>query len=267
MRRGYADYEPLTACGRVGEICYRLRRGPFRTAQLNVVGWSALLGLCVSSWLIGRYAVTRLGGPGWLAWAAAGVPVAVVKVVDLRRDRAMRERSYLPPVFIRDSTDADLPQLGVIETSGDAAFRGLGMDVVADAPAPDASVFDAAHDAGWLFVAVDGTDQQIGFVRVELADGCPHVGQVSVLPEHAGRHTGALLLSHAAHHAVGRGFSRMTLRTFTDVPWNAPYYARLGWRVLPESDWGPGLRAVAASERAAGLGPWPRQTMVLDLVK
>ncbi|HMT34071.1 MAG TPA: hypothetical protein PKA99_15695, partial [Dermatophilaceae bacterium] len=56
-----------------------------------------------------------------------------------------------------------------------------------------------------------------------------------------------------------------TLRTFTHVPWNGPYYERLGWRVLPEAECGPQMRALAEHERAIGLTRWPRQAMVLDL--
>ena len=33
----------------------------------------------------------------------------------------------------------------------------------------------------------------------------------------------------------------MTLRTYRDVPWNAPYYERHGWRVVPAADEGPGI--------------------------
>ena len=51
MKRGYADYEPLTPGRRAVTSIDRLRRGPFRTAQLNLVGWSALLASCLAAWL------------------------------------------------------------------------------------------------------------------------------------------------------------------------------------------------------------------------
>jgi hypothetical protein len=40
----------------------------------------------------------------------------------------------------------------------------------------------------------------------------------------------------------------MTLITFRGVPWNAPYYERLGFRELPESEVTPGLAALKAAE-------------------
>ena len=127
MKRGYAEYEPLSPTGRVRS---RLRRNPFRTAHLNFAGWSALVGLCLVTGLIAWYAVTRLGGPRWVPWAAGLVPLVVVKLVDLRRDRLLRQRSQVEVVTIRPSRDADLIRLGAIEKSGAAAFRSLGMDLV-----------------------------------------------------------------------------------------------------------------------------------------
>ena len=53
----------------------------------------------------------------------------------------------------------------------------------------------------------------------------------------------------------------MTLTTFTDVPWNAPYYRRLGWTTIDETDLSPGLARVVERETAHGLSRWPRVAM------
>jgi hypothetical protein len=55
------------------------------------------------------------------------------------------------------------------------------------------------------------------------------------------------------------------LTTFTDVPWNAPYYQRLGFRRLSDDKLTPGLRAIRAREAAIGLDRWPRCCMRRDL--
>ena len=72
---------------------------------------------------------------------------------------------------------------------------------------------------------------------------------------------GRALLAHAADHAREEGLTALTLTTFTDVPWNAPYYARLGFRPLPEADLTPGLREIRRAEAAHGLNRWPRVCM------
>ena len=57
----------------------------------------------------------------------------------------------------------------------------------------------------------------------------------------------------------------MTLTTFRDVPWNGPYYARLGWSTLHAADLPPGLAAARQQERDLGLDEWPRQAMAKSL--
>jgi hypothetical protein len=54
----------------------------------------------------------------------------------------------------------------------------------------------------------------------------------------------------------------VTLTTFRDIPWNAPYYARLGFSELPADAWGAGMRALVARERRAIPGDAPRVAMI-----
>jgi hypothetical protein len=51
--------------------------------------------------------------------------------------------------------------------------------------------------------------------------------------------------------AEEQGADRVTLITYTDVPWHAPFYARHGWR--PVHQLTPGLRALREHETALGL--------------
>jgi hypothetical protein len=48
------------------------------------------------------------------------------------------------------------------------------------------------------------------------------------------------------------------------VPWNAPYYRRLGFVVVPEELWTPGLRERIAEETAF-FGGWRRVVMAKDI--
>ena len=57
----------------------------------------------------------------------------------------------------------------------------------------------------------------------------------------------------------------MTLSTLTLVPWNAPFYERLGFRVLREDEVGPELRATCAGDRERGLPDDGRVLMGRDL--
>jgi predicted N-acetyltransferase YhbS len=88
---------------------------------------------------------------------------------------------------------------------------------------------------------------------------------VSVHPAAAGRGLGRALIEAAAEQARARGEDRVTLTTFADVPWNAPYYQRLGFVVVLEDEQGPELRRIRAHEAEIGLDRWPRVAMARRL--
>jgi hypothetical protein len=67
--------------------------------------------------------------------------------------------------------------------------------------------------------------------------------------------------------AQRHGLAALTLTTFTDVPWNMPYYERLGFRNLCDIELTPGLRAVRAREAIRGLDAWPLTTMRRDITR
>jgi GNAT superfamily N-acetyltransferase len=89
--------------------------------------------------------------------------------------------------------------------------------------------------------------------------------EVTVCPGSARRGLGRALLDRAANRAVADGLPALTLTTFAHVPWNAPYCARCGFRVLDDAEITPGLQAIREREAAMGLDRWPRACMRRDL--
>jgi hypothetical protein len=53
----------------------------------------------------------------------------------------------------------------------------------------------------------------------------------------------------------------VTLTTFRDVPWNAPYYERLGFQAIADNS--PGLAEIMREEASRGLDPATRVAMIL----
>ncbi|MFF7718164.1 GNAT family N-acetyltransferase [Streptomyces luteogriseus] len=165
---------------------------------------------------------------------------------------------------IRLATRAELPALQDIERAAGAPFRDLGMPEIADDEPPALDELERYRRAGRCWVAVDERDERdlpAAYLLAEPVDGALHIEQVSVHPRAARRGVGRALLAHAADRAREEGLAALTLTTFTDVPWNAPYYARLGFRTLPEADLRPGLRAIRRAEAGHGLDRWPRVCM------
>ncbi|WP_010470030.1 GNAT family N-acetyltransferase [Streptomyces sudanensis] len=164
----------------------------------------------------------------------------------------------------RPARPADLPLLQGIERAAGEAFRALGMDAVADDDPPPLGTLEAYRAAGRVRVAEDG-GRPVAYLLWDDVDGAVHIEQVSVHPDAARRGVGRALIGDLAADAAARGVPALTLTTFADVPWNAPYYARLGFRVLHEGELTDGLRAIRHAEAAHGLDRWPRVCMRRDL--
>ena len=113
---------------------------------------------------------------------------------------------------------------------------------------------------------MDTEDRPVGYLLVDAVDGAAHIEQVSVHPDHARRRIGRALIERAAWWARSRGLGALTLTTYPEVPWNGPYYERLGFSYLAAEEETPGLRAIRKREQARGLDAWPRACMRLPLL-
>lgn len=170
-----------------------------------------------------------------------------------------------PRPEIRPLAPEELTAAQEIERAAGRVFADVGMpEIAADEPLP-AGELDRYRRAGLAWAAADADDEPVGYLLAEPVDGALHVEQVSVDPAAARRGVGRALLEHAATHAAAAGLAALTLTTFAEVPWNAPYYRRCGFRVLDEHEWTPGLRVIRERETAHGLDRWPRVCMRRDL--
>ncbi|NUT23555.1 MAG: GNAT family N-acetyltransferase [Hamadaea sp.] len=165
---------------------------------------------------------------------------------------------------IRLASVNDLPVLSEIEVEAGRLFADHGMEEIAGDEGAPLSVLMEHQAAGHVWVAVVD-DKIVGYLTALLVDDCLHVEQVSVRPSHGRQGIGGALLSAAAQCALDEGRPALTLTTFVEVPWNAPYYQRQGFRLLSEDELTPGLRAIRAREATMKLDKWPRTAMRRDL--
>ena len=164
-------------------------------------------------------------------------------------------------MHIRAARPAELPVLQGIERAAGDAFRDIGMPQIAEDEALALDVLARYQRAGRAWVAADPADTPVAYLIADVVDGNLHIEQVSVHPCHARRGVGRLLIDHLAEQAKASGTPALTLTTFADVPWNAPYYTRCGFVTLDDSDLTPGLRAIRRREADHGLDRWPRVCM------
>jgi putative acetyltransferase len=147
---------------------------------------------------------------------------------------------------------ADLALLASIELAGARLLEGHApKSVLAETTSQE--VFKRVQSLGQLWVALDD-EVPVGFAHVEIFEpGSAHLDEIDVHPDHGRRGLGTKLVQAVCKWAASEGYDSVTLSTFRDVPWNMPFYARLGFEVIPPEALTPALRAVVADEIRRGL--------------
>lgn len=169
-------------------------------------------------------------------------------------------------MIIRLTRRAELSVLQDIERAAGECFRGVGMPEIADDDPPPLPELTAYQQAGRCWVTADDAERPVAYALTEPVDGRLHIEQLSVHPSVARRGIGRGLIDHLAARAAADGLSGLTLTTFAEVPWNAPYYAgRCGFRVLTDAEVTPGLREIRRREGEIGLDRWPRVCLLREV--
>lgn len=126
---------------------------------------------------------------------------------------------------------AEATALQAIEREAGRRFAAWGWpDVAAAAPMPIESIL--RHVAGGLAWTWREEGRPVAFVLCRVEDGWLFVAELDVLTTFAGRGLGRRLLDRAQAAARAEKLAGTSLLTSSRVPWNAPYYRRLGFRVL-----------------------------------
>lgn len=157
-------------------------------------------------------------------------------------------------IHVRPTRGTDIDRLEAVERSAATLFRALpDLAWIADDHVAGPDVHRTAVEQGLSWVAVDATDQLIGFLIAAETDADLHILELSVAAEHQGRGAGRALMAAARQEAEVRAKRALTLTTFHAVPWNAPFYARLGYAALTAATTPAYLREILAAEAAQGL--------------
>lgn len=153
---------------------------------------------------------------------------------------------------IRDGLPGDANTLGQVEKAAAARFLAIGWRQIAEDDPTPARHFAARVRAGHLLVA-EVDDTAIGFVFWRPLSTAVYLEEIDVRPEWGGHGIGAALIEALAARARANGFGEIVLSTFSDVAWNAPWYARHGFRTIADAEIGPELAAIRAGHIARGL--------------
>ncbi len=127
---------------------------------------------------------------------------------------------------LRPATSADISRLAEIERAAARLFpAGYLPDPQATLPT---TVLEQAITDGLLIVACTESEP-VGFAVAEVIDGWLHLIEVSVDPAFGRRGLGRALVTRVMDTSHARSLIGVSLTTFSDLPWNAPFYQRLGF--------------------------------------
>ena len=147
----------------------------------------------------------------------------------------------------------------------EAAQRFLGSPeawIAGDPPAPEA-LLDARLEDGGLWVACLDGERPVAALRFRPLGDSLYIEQIDVLPAFSGLRLGAALLDWADDLAREAGCAALVLSTFRDIPWNAPWYARIGFEVIGVLP--PELETLRSEHLARGLDESRRVFMRRDV--
>ena len=163
---------------------------------------------------------------------------------------------------LRLARPADAESMPEIERAAAVAFAGeAGID-----PARTRSTTEFARliRKGHCLSAFAG-EAMAGFLVAEPFRRELHVWEMDVHPAFQRRGIGAGLVRAAQIDARNAGFKALTLTTFRDLVWNAPFYARLGFEEVTALDAHLRLAGELANEADDGLPIKRRCAMICFL--
>ena len=156
---------------------------------------------------------------------------------------------------------------GLPELELEAARRFEGLipaELLSDATTHEE--FRSAQASGLLWVARLPDGSVAGFALVELLGRRPHLEEIDVLPAWGRRGIGRALVEAVCTWARRAGHRSLTLTTYRDIPWNAPFYEELGFRTLGPDELPPELAESLRQEATRGFDAGRRVVMRRDLV-
>lgn len=169
--------------------------------------------------------------------------------------RSDLEAASLPPrdFYVRPARVEEVPLAVEIDDDACLLYEEAGLHLELDENHPFVAHeinrwTEAARHQRLLFACAPN-GEPIGFAAFDFVDGRPHLDQLSVRRSWMKRGIGRALVARAKAWSIRRG--ELWLTTYGQgIPWNAPWYARIGFVVTDQKDLGSELSGRLAAERA-----------------
>lgn len=165
---------------------------------------------------------------------------------------------------IRPARAQDLGLLPALERAATQRFLESAYPEFALDEGYDEDIYRDWFQRGAILIA-ERDGELAGFASAEEVDQQGFYALLCVHPAHAKRGLGRALTEAIKAWGIARGYTTLTMTTFPNVPWNAPIFERMGFRVMREHELTPGLMAIRREEAESGLAPEERVFMTIAL--
>lgn len=165
----------------------------------------------------------------------------------------LARRAGYPEALLRVAGPDELQTLCDIDLDASRLFDHAGLELSPE-NGPD---FAAAERSRWLeclqsgsvLVASDRAGRAVGFAAMRVLDGEPYLEQLSVRMNAMRNGIGTALLNAAERVAAKSRRHSLWLTTYRHLPWNAPFYERAGFDIVPGEECGNGMSSELLFQR------------------
>ena len=155
--------------------------------------------------------------------------------------------------FIEQASADHVPLLAAIEIAAASIFPpGTIPDHIRSDSTPVSTLFHAVQDGLlWMALAKDG--RTVAYALVQLIEDAALLAQMDVHPDYMRKGIGSALVLRVVEELRSLKKPVLYLTTFIHVPWNAPFYEKLGFVVLKNEETPLFLKDILEEEKRNGL--------------
>jgi GNAT superfamily N-acetyltransferase len=163
---------------------------------------------------------------------------------------------------VRPATADDVALLPQLESHARTVLYGMaGLGAVAELPpSPPERLM-----RGPCWVAISNSGKALGFALADRINGDALLETLAILPEFSRGGLGRALVNAVREWARSQSANGLLVSTYRDIPWDAPFYARLGFAEVPHRQWTRHMHHLQRQATAAGHDPARRLWMRLTL--
>ena len=173
----------------------------------------------------------------------------------------------MTPISIELAGSEHLSAIPAIELAASAMFPEADLPVEIRYLVTENELLNEAQSEARLWVALTDDRTPVGFAMADVVDDGAHLDEMDVMPDFGRQGIGTRLMHTLIDWARLGDYPALTLITFRHIPWNAPFYERMGFEAMATTELGEELANLLQEEGEAGIDVHKRVCMKLDLTR